>query len=179
MDGRLTTYDDPLEAALAYASLGWRVVPCRPGSKVPAVKEWTRVATSDRQQIESWWRGPHAGHGVCIATGAESGIWVLDVDVAGGKTGPQTLQGLLNSHGADRLPDTYVVRTPSGGMHAYFAYPSGGQVIRNDAGRKLGPGLDVRGEGGQVVAPPTLGYSWADGRSPWELDTDGIPLAPW
>jgi hypothetical protein len=177
---RLSTYDDPLRAARLYAeAFGWRVVPCRKGSKVPAVKEWTRVATTDPNQIESWWRGPFAGHGVCIATGDESNLLVVDVDVANGKQGLQTLQELLRQHGRDRAVETYTVRTPSGGMHLYLRYPNINGVIRNDAGRKLGPGLDIRAEGGQVVAPPTPGYAWIDGRAPWELDIDTLPGSLW
>jgi hypothetical protein len=168
-------YPTPYAAAELYAAFGWRVVPCRPGQKVPAVKAWQNVATTDTAQIAEWWTGLYCDCGVCIVTGAESGLFVLDVDVGPGKSGPETLKALLAEHGAEKMPATYTVRTPSGGAHFYFRYPTDGRVIRNDAGSKLGPGLDIRGQGGQVVAPPTPGYSWAEGRSPWDLDIEGLP----
>jgi hypothetical protein len=166
-----TLYPTPTDAAKLYAAFGWRVVPCRRGSKVPAVRDWVNVATVDDEQIAEWWGGQYAGCGVCIVTGKASGLWVLDVDVADGKQGPATLAGLLKGR---RMPATYVADTPSGGRHFYFAWRADGE-IRNDAGSKLGPGLDIRGEGGQVVAPPTPGYRWHDDRAPWELDIEELP----
>jgi hypothetical protein len=168
-------YPTPHSAAKLYAAFGWRVVPCQVGKKVPAVRDWPTVATVDSEQINEWWLGQYQSCGVCIVTGAESGLYVLDVDVANGKQGPATLKALLAERGESKMPPTYTVRTPSGGLHFYFRYPADGRIIRNDAGSKLGPGLDIRGEGGQVVAPPTQGYSWAPGRSLWELDLTEMP----
>jgi replicative DNA helicase len=141
-----------LDAALGYARRGWRVIPIPPGRKHPGIAAWQREGTTDEQRIRHWWTSAPE-HGVGIVTGAESGIWVLDVDVSGDKAGDDTLAELTDGYGA--LPDTYEVVTGSGGRHIYFAWPEG-QEIRNDAGRRLGPGLDVRGEGGQVLAPPTI-----------------------
>lgn len=168
-------YPTPLEAAQLYTVFGWRVVPCRPGKKVPALKDWTNVATTSIDQVREWWTGPYKDCGVCIVTGEASGLYVLDVDVADGKQGAATLKALLAKRGVAKMPETYTVRTPSGGLHFYFKYPKDGRVIRNDAGSKLGPGLDIRGEGGQVVAPPTPGYRWAEGRALWELDIEEMP----
>ena len=142
-----------LDAALAYAARGWRVAPIPPGRKHPAIASWQTAATTDEATIRTWW-GATPDHGVCIATGATSGVWVLDVDVADGKAGDETLAELEAAYGP--LPATYEVITGSGGRHLYFAWPTGGQVIRNSASGALGADLDVRGEGGQVVAPPTI-----------------------
>lgn len=142
---------------------------------MPALKDWTNAATTSVDQCREWWTGQYRDCGVCIVTGKASGLWVLDVDVADGKRGAATLKALLAERGREKMPPTYTVRTPSGGMHFYFKHPTDGSTIRNDAGSKLGPGLDVRGEGGQVVAPPTPGYSWADGRALWELDITELP----
>ena len=126
---------------------------------------WQTIATTDTNTIQQWWLGQYADHGIGIATGTQSGVFVLDVDVSEGKTGDETLHELEKQHGS--LPDTATVLTGSGGVHYYFQHPAGIE-IRNDSGRKLGPGLDIRGEGGQVVAPPSIHqsgtpYSWVGG----------------
>ena len=120
---------------------------------------------------------------MAIRTGAVSGLIVLDVDPDHG--GDKTLEALLNDHGP--LPPGALVRTGSGGRHLYFAHPGG--VIRNDAGRRLGPGLDIRGDGGYIIAPPSrhasgASYRW-DGQDrhlpdppDWLLDRLRDPLRP-
>ncbi len=143
---------DSLAAALAYASVGWRVIPIPPGSKHPKEHPaWEKAGTTDTDRIRHWWTNA-PNHGIGILTGPESGIWVLDVDVSGDKTGDETLAELEDAYSP--LPPTYEVITGSGGRHLYFAWPSG-HDIRNSAS-DLGPGLDVRGAGGQVLAPPTV-----------------------
>jgi hypothetical protein len=142
-----------LDAALAYARRGWRVVPIPPGKKHPGIAAWQTEGTTDEARIRHWWtQAPD--HGIGIVTGAESGVWVLDVDVNDGKAGDDTLAELEATHGL--LPDTYEVVTGSGGRHIYFTWPTDGTVVRNNQSGRLGPGLDVRGEGGQVLAPPTI-----------------------
>ena len=179
--GDAALYPTPIEAAECYASFGWRVAPVSPGLKKPPFNDWPNMATTEHKTIGSWWSGAYQDHGVCIVTGRKSGIWVLDVDVADGKLGAETLRQLLEDHGGGRLPATYVAHTPSGGLHYFFQYPQGRDIF-NSASKRLGPGLDVRGEGGQVNAYPTSrdgkAYRWADGRAPWELDADSVPEAP-
>lgn len=146
--------------ALGYAERGWAVFPLAPGSKLPLIPKARgghgfHDATVDPDVIAKWWkRAPRAGIG--IRTGAGSGLLVLDVD---GEAGERSLTELVSNNGA--LPDTLVARTGRGGRHFYFAYPDG--TVRNSAGR-LGDGLDTRGEGGYVVAPPTPvkdgSYQW-------------------
>lgn len=140
------------------------------------------AASVDPATIEGWWRRwPSAN--VAIRTGAVSGLAVLDVDPDHG--GDESLDTLLRDHGP--LPAGAVVHTGSGGRHVYFAHPGG--VVRNDTGRRLGPGLDIRGDGGYVIAPPschTSGctYRWAtrdrDIPKPpgWLLDRLREPLHP-
>jgi Bifunctional DNA primase/polymerase, N-terminal/AAA domain len=167
---------DALTAALDYAHHGLRVLPIKPGEKRPPMPAWQDAATTNPERINSWWSGLYAGHGVGIATG--HGVFVLDVDISDGKAGDETLRALEDSYGP--LTDTVRVITGSGGAHIYYRYPEGIE-IRNDAGRKLGPGLDIRGTGGQVVAPPTLHptsgqqYAWEDGCG---LDDIEIAEAP-
>ena len=148
-----------LPYALDYAERGWRVVPILAGSKRPALTRWTEQATTDPDTITEWWKG-HDDYGVGLATGPDSGFWVLDVDDV------DALHDLEERHG--KLPETRTSITGSGGYHFLFRWPAGAD-IRNDAGRRLGQGLDVRGIGGQIVAPPTIHpngtpYQWDIGQ---------------
>ena len=169
-----------LDAALAYAARGWRVVPIIPGQKRPPLGQWTEVATSDATKITAWWGDRYADHGVGIVCGwtadRSSCLFVLDVDEGhqDGVSGGDTLAELEAAHGA--LPATMEVVTGNGGRHLYF---TADVEIRNDAGRRLGPGLDVRGEGGQVLAPPT--YHPNGTRYEYEASSPTEPAAapPW
>ena len=165
---------DPIIYAHAYALRGWRVLPIKPGEKRPPMGAWQKAATIDKAMIDKWWTELYRDHGVGVATGRASGIFVLDVDVAEDKAGDETLADLEARYGA--LPDTPTVETPSGGAHYYFKIPDGIE-IRNDAGRRLGQGLDIRGEGGQVVAPPTAravdAYEWVG--ETWRLEPADAP----
>ena len=136
---------DLVAAALDYAALGWAVFPCSPKNKQPLVEHGFKAASTDPETIKAWLRKlPDAM--LAVPTGAASGIVVLDVDRDNekGLDGEASLADLLN--GASLPPDLTAVRTPRGGRHFYFCYPEG-VTIRNSVGR-LGPGLDVRGEGG-------------------------------
>jgi hypothetical protein len=146
----------------------WRTDCTSPG-KHPRVAGGLTAASVDPATIERWWRRwPTAN--VAIRTGAVSGLIVLDVDPDHG--GDDSLDALLRDHGP--LPPGAVVRTGSGGRHFYFAHPGG--VIRNDAGRRLGPGLDIRGDGGYVIAPPSRHTNGASYR--WDSPDRQIPEAP-
>lgn len=151
----------PHDAAHLYARRGWRVVPILAGTKRPAINRWTEYATTDTAAIDAWWGGEYAECGVGIVTGQESGIWVLDVD------DPDSLADLEARY--EPLPATLTSLTGSGGTHIFFRWPTDGRDIRNDAGRRLGPKLDIRGNGGQVVAAPSIhpttgvAYAWDAG----------------
>lgn len=170
--------DTALEHALAYAGLGWRTAPIPAGQKYPGRNDWQAVATIDPTTITDWWnpaspelwrRGDDpTAYGACVVTGVTSGIFVLDIDPRHG--GDETLADLEHEHGD--LPDTVECLTGGGGRHLYFKMPAG-HVITNDQSGRLGPGLDVRGEGGQVVAPPTI---HPDSGRPYEWEAMGDPL---
>ena len=153
-----------LEAAISYGRRGWRVFPV--AGKVPRLAAWPTQATTDEATQRRWWRTwPTADVG--IATG--DGLVVLDVDPRHG--GDSSLADLERQHGP--LPDTPRVLTGGGGLHLYFAVD---QTIGNRAG--LAPGIDLRGDGGFVVAPPSVHangrrYAWELGASPAD-----VPLAP-
>jgi hypothetical protein len=160
-EGRHGSSPTLLKAALAYAGRGVPVFPCEPGAKRPLTRNGHWDATTDRRAIERWWRRqPSANIG--LPTGKKSGIVVLDVDVDDG--GLESLTKLERA-GAP-VPKTARTRTGGGGIHIFFRNLRG-REIRNSAGL-LGSGLDVRGEGGYVVVPPSRTqdpYQWVD-RSP-------------
>lgn len=152
------TTPELMRAALSYARRGVPVFPCKPGGKTPLTPNGHLAATTDEQQIRRWWTSWPAAN-IGIPTGERSGLLVIDVDPRHG--GDTSLAVLEAEHG--QIPHTTTVRTGSGGMHVYLRYPPGSN-IRNSAG-KLGSGLDVRGEGGYVIAPQshTTGpYEWLE-----------------
>jgi hypothetical protein len=118
--------------------------PCAPDTKRPRVKFGSQT-TQDEHTINEWWQHwPDSWIG--LPTGLRSSLVVLDIDVKDGKDGFADLETLCAGRA---LPDCPVVQTASGGAHLYFRHFHG---ARNSKGR-LAPGLDVRGEGGFVVAP--------------------------
>lgn len=130
-----------LEAALHAAGRGFRVFPVVPDAKIPAIEGWQGAATTDADTIRSWW-GANERYNIGIATGD---ILAIDVDVKKGAPGAGSLD-LLDMMG---LPESYRVRTPSGGTHVYLR--STGHY-RNRAKTLLGfPGVDIRAQGGFVV----------------------------
>src|SRR5262245_13370657 len=133
--------------ALALVARGLAIFPCRSRSKLPATAHGCSDATRDAAQIETWWASD-PDYTVAIATGHPSGIFVLDVD---GDEGETALRQLEEAHG--RLPPTVEAITARG-RHLYFRMPENGDV-RNSVG-VLGPGLDIRGTGGYVLAPPSI-----------------------
>lgn len=119
------------------------------GRKTPLTAHGFKDATTDAAIVASWWTTwPDANVGV--ATGAVSGIDVVDLDLAKGDTpaGRTTLAALEHQYGEF---NTLSVATGSGGVHLYFAHRDG---VGCSAGRL--PGIDVRGDGGYVVAPPSV-----------------------
>ena len=147
---------------------GARVAPVAPGLKVPALKAWQREASADPAMHTAWWDGSHQGHGVSIVTGRRTTdgrcLFVVDIDTKG--NGYDTLAELTAANG--QLPDTLTTLTPSGGAHLFFVAPEGVE-IRNDQSGKIGPGIDIRGEGGQVIAAPSVHPS--GGHYEWELSS--------
>jgi hypothetical protein len=157
-----------LLAALAYAGRrGWKVFPCRSGDKQPATRRGFKDASAERAKVIAWWtRTPSANIG--IATGAMSGLVILDVDPRNG--GNESLSELEERHG--RIPETLQVLTGGGGRHFYFAAPEGAAV----PSYKVANGLDLKADGGYVIAPPSSHPSGGTYR--WAHDAKGKPLVP-
>jgi len=132
----------------------------RQGGKHPRLAGWQRNPIRDHGIAAAVWR-QHPSANIGIVTGAPSGIWVLDVDPDSG--GPEKLAELIRRHGS--LPRTYTVTTGSGGTHYYFRLPSDFRPT-NSRGR-LPIGIDVRGDGGQVVAAGSV-----SGKGPYVTQDD-------
>ena len=167
-----------LQTALAYAKQDIRVIPIKQGEKRPPMQGWQNAATSDPTTIRTWFEGQFKDCGLGIATGEFRNRYliVIDIDDRPEFSGSDTLKDLEQLHG--QLPDTVEVITGSGGRHIYFLTDA---PIRNEASGRLGQGIDVRGIGGQVLAPPTIHpngktYEWVEGKSIANTPPADMPL---
>lgn len=133
------------EHALACVDQGWAVFPLVPNTKRPLTDNGFKDASKDIAQIQKWWT-EHPNANVGLATGKMSGIVAVDVDVKEGAKGRESISQLKG------LPPTLTVSTPSGGWHLYYTCPPEG--LRSRVG--VLPGIDVRGDGGYVVASGSL-----------------------
>lgn len=168
--------------AMRYAEMGWHVVPlhswvqgrtrwgcscgkqdCTSPAKHPIPFAGLNDSSVNKTVVEAWWKKwPWANVG--IRTGYCSGLVILDIDPAAG--GNDSFDDMIGRN--TKLPDTVEVITGGGGRHIYFKHPGG--VIRNSAGR-LGPGLDIRADGGYVVAPGSI---HASGKR-YEFEASSLP----
>lgn len=162
------------QAALEYLGRGWSVIPIRERAKRPAVA-WKDYQTerASEEEIRGWFRR-YPKRNVGIVTGALSGLVVLDIDPRHG--GKESLRKLERVHG--RLPRTVESITGGGGRHVYFAHPGG--EVRNRT--NIESGIDLRGDGGCIVAPPSVHpsgkpYRWKTGQAPGEVEP--APLPDW
>jgi hypothetical protein len=178
-----------LESALTYAKRGWLVIPihtptsdgscscgrpeCPSKGKHPRTTNGYKDGTTDEAKIRSWWsKWPNANVG--IVTGAESNLVVLDVDPR--HDGDKALADLEKLH--THLPKTALVHTGGNGFHHLFLHP--GFPIKNKVG--VAPGLDIRGDGGLIVAAPSLHqsgnhYEWDENCRPETVEL--APLPTW
>ena len=157
------------EWALHYAEMGLAVFPLACRDKVPAVVGGCKVATTERTTIERWWdKNPQ--YNIGIATGNKSsGLVVIDLDVDKNKgiDGYDVLRDWQNKHG--KLPETWQSITGRGGYHYFY---KDAIVHSNRVG--LYEGVDIRGEGGYIVAPPSVHpngniYEWEQGPEEYEI----------
>lgn len=179
-----------LPAALEYARRGWQVFPvhgihnarctcgrgdCSSPGKHPLVGRGVRDATTEEGAIRVWWKHWRLAN-VAIATGSASGVIVIDVDVPEGERSLELLEDM-----GPGLLTTLSAITGSGGRHLYFRAPE--HQLGNAVGTLPGvdrelPGIDLRAEGGYVLAPPSLHIS--GGRYTWcELDAELADVPSW
>jgi hypothetical protein len=156
------------DAIASYASrMNFAVFPCLTDQKIPATAHGFQDATKDTDRIRKCW-AQRPDLNVAIATGRASGVVVIDVDVH--KGGDESLVELEKRYG--KLPTTLSAVTPRGGQHHYFRYP--GETIPNAV--DIVPGVDVRGDGGYVLLPP----SKVNGNAyEWDERTEPVPLPTW
>lgn len=175
-----------LDCALWYAKREWAVFPvyppmsgqcscpkpaCTAAGKHPRTAHGFLEATTDVNTVKVWWEFDFPLSNVGICTGPASGLVVLDVDPR--HKGDETLRQLAAQYGP--LPETVTVLSGGGGRHLYFQHP--GLYVRSGT-NVLGGGLDVKGDKGSIIAPPSLHasgqlYTWAPGKNP-----EQTPLAP-
>lgn len=163
---------DNLKLALKYAKYGWHVIPLN--GKKPRSEHGYKDGTTDPEQIRAWWeQWPDADIG--IATGATSGIVVLDVDPRNG--GLDSLAELETRFG--KLPRTVTVRSggSDGGKHFYFGFPHGMAIASKKGKGAIAPGLDLLSDGSYVAAPPTV-HPDSGKRYAWQGDPYDTPLYP-
>nr|WP_276588912.1 MULTISPECIES: phage/plasmid primase, P4 family [unclassified Sphingomonas] len=179
-----------LEAALDYAARGWSVFPCSPVHKRPLVAADKDAAgkpvkgtggvckaTTNPDQVRAWWsKWPSAMIGIAMGSNR---LFALDFDPrvdpdTGEEWTLERLKGELEAQIGGPLPASLAVRTPSGGVHVYLQQPTDGDTIRNRG--NLPEHVDVRGEGGYVIAPPSV---MKDGRRyRWLRDDAGAAIVP-
>ncbi len=160
------------EAAARFAAAGVPVFPCVPGEKRPLVRRGFHNATADPAQVSEWWRRWPAAN-IGIPTGAASGVEVLDVDLHSTGTGFPAFraahrEGLAAGWAA-------LVRTPSGGLHAYYPADSGRSQSSWQAANAH---VDFRGDGGYIIAPPSKVLRPGGVRAPYRLVVAGNNPAP-
>ncbi|HZH33003.1 MAG TPA: bifunctional DNA primase/polymerase [Pyrinomonadaceae bacterium] len=177
---------DHLEAALTYARRGWAVFPlhhpvegnacscsqgkaCRSTGKHPRTRQGLKDATTNEGQVRAWWRRwPEANVG--LAMGRTSGLVALDVDPRSG--GDASLAELFDEH--ESFPATLEALTGGGGFHFLFSHP--GVKFKNSSS-VLGEGLDIKTDGGYIVAAPSLHASGK--RYEWRGTAAPSPLPEW
>ena len=135
-----------LDFALEYAQRGWAPIPLKKQEKVPCLPNWPNVASSDDSYIRQHFT--HHNGNIGIVCGKKSNLLVIDVDMP---NGPARLTQLESQLG--KLPDTLSQTTGGGGKQLFFLYPD--KVEIKNSIKKLGDGIDIRSNGGQVVVFPS------------------------
>ena len=158
-----------LEWAKWYVAKGFSIIPIRPEDKKPAIETWKiyqkHKPTEDNLKI---WFGNGSQNNIGIVTGKASGIAVVDLDSNRAVEYAKT----------QNFPPTPLVKTGKG-YHLYYSYKEG---VRNFQKRDDLPDIDLRGDGGCVVAPPSIHssgkqYQWVEGKGLDDLPFAELPVA--
>src|SRR5216683_2738297 len=151
--------------AKIYVARWWHVLPLE--GKIPLTEHGLKDATTDLAIIDSWWgeTGKFKDSNIGIRTGSESGLVVVDIDAKSG--GLQSYEAMK-----DKFPPTPTTKTGGGGKHLVYRHT--GTKVSNSAS-KIAPGIDIRGDNGYIVAPPSVHASGNDYE--WEILPSETPLA--
>lgn len=188
---------EPLTAALTYAARGWPVAPawsilpdgtcacrdrkCPSPGKHPIgklVHSGVKGATTDESVIRAWWAAEPSAN-VLIRTGMVGERCLVAIDIDPRHNGNESLAELIARHG--ELPPTPQCCTGGGGQHIFLWSPT---VVPNSVGRlhdgRFGEGVDIRGEGGYVIAAPSRhvsgrSYEWETSAHPADVDLAEAP----
>lgn len=158
-----------LQDAIEYGKFGWAVFPLLPRSKAPACPSGFHDAVKDEAAIRALWAN-RTNLNLGIATGDISGFWVLDID--SDKGGEEALSALEEKYGS--LPETATSNTGGGGKHYLFRVPNGTKIPCTIG--KLGKGIDTRGNGGYIAAPPSVHPSGT--QYEWSKAGEDISITP-
>ncbi len=131
-------------------------VSSQPGSKKPLVAGGFKAATTDPEIIQQWFGQTYRGAMIGLPTGQITGLLAIDVDMKNGKDGLQSLRIWEDENGV--LPDTLTVKTPTGGYHLIYELPEGVHIPCGVS--VLGEGIDIRADGGYVVALGSINEAW-------------------
>jgi hypothetical protein len=157
------------EQVVRLARRGFRLFPCRPGSKIPQIKAWQDKATCDVAQLSKWFQ-KFPGCNWAVACGEASGVWVLDddSDAAGA-----AMMRRFREHGYIG-PETLCVKSGRRfAYHLYFTYPKGARIANKTGIKGWHEDLDVRGKGGYAMVPPSI---WTD--DPKKAKAEGREVRP-
>jgi hypothetical protein len=163
--------------ALRYASWGYAVLPCERGGKKPhrmlPPEGGVHWASTDPAQIRRWWSNDPAA-GIGVATGQVSALAVIDCDVKGTANGMDSLVEFLHGSPISTMAGHPVARTPSGGVHLWMRLPPGLAVPERPG---ILPGVDLKGDGGYVLAAPSARLIMPDGRDGERVEPVPVPYA--
>ena len=158
------------KAALAYAKrYGWYVFPCKPKDKRPLIQAWQHQATIDPDKIEAWWnQWPDANIGIACGF---SNILVVDLD---------TDKGGIDSWRSLGVDDSGALISLTGGGGQHLVFKASAEYDIHNSTSKLGEGIDVRGNGGYIIAPPSIHpngreYAWEASAHPEDFPLANMP----
>lgn len=151
-----------------YARIGLPVIMVKRKAKEAAQMDWVNIATTDPAVAHEWWKGNNRLFNIGIVMGDRAGIIDIETDNHGGPDGEDSLKAYMEKAGTD-LPDTWMFKSGSGGIHRLFRCET---PVSSGVG--ILPGVDVRGNGGYAVVPPSIHpngnfYEWVEGMNPTAL----------
>lgn len=156
----------PIYEALSTGKCACGKPDCNSPAKHPRTSDGFKSATKDSEKINQWWT-QHPCANIGVATGATSGFFALDIDPKNG--GDESFRKLIAEHG--ELPTTVLSLTGGDGQHYLFQYPPDTKIPNKT---NLRQGIDIRGDGGYIVVPPSNHisggtYRWAENKSPNDI----------